>query len=336
MKFFIKILSLGGLLFITAIAFSAPVTETFNTGETLTAAKLQNITGAVDDNDSRITAIESNIDTLVRTLVVSPVGDGSNTTLNGGELLAAVSFLGTVLPTPGATNPWLIKLESGIYDIGSTTVQMLPYVDIKGSGRGTTEITGNVDGSPAANPGIVTMADHTEIRDLTVTNTGNVLSSIAITAKGGIVSISNVTAQASSNATGAIGVLAHFCVSNGESPTCTKLTMTNVTATAMDVTSGGAQGVNADNSIIAATNVTATGISATGQAVGFVINFGTTASVRNSIFTGTDASIVEITGTSSLNVANSQLIGPISPGGLGGASPTCVGTYDANLVPVVC
>ena len=42
---------------------------------------------------------------LARILVVSPVGDGADATLNGAELLAAIAFLGGVSPAPGAANP---------------------------------------------------------------------------------------------------------------------------------------------------------------------------------------------------------------------------------------
>jgi len=67
-------------------------------------------------------------DIFARTLVVRPFGDGSNAAANGLELLDALTFLGGVSPAPGAANPWLLKLEAGLYDVGSTQVALLPYV----------------------------------------------------------------------------------------------------------------------------------------------------------------------------------------------------------------
>jgi len=106
-------------------------------------------------------------DILSRTLLVSPAGDGSNATANGDELLAALSFLATVSPPPGADHPWLIKLEPGVYDVGSTIVSMVPFVDVEGSGMGTTRIQGEQSGGP----GVVRIADDAELRFLTVENT---------------------------------------------------------------------------------------------------------------------------------------------------------------------
>jgi hypothetical protein len=57
MKNLLKIVSIIGLTVITQIAYSAAVTDTFTTGDTLTAEKLNNIKNAVNDNDTRISDI---------------------------------------------------------------------------------------------------------------------------------------------------------------------------------------------------------------------------------------------------------------------------------------
>jgi hypothetical protein len=54
MKNLLKIASIIGLTVITQTAYSAPVTDTFETGDTLTAAQLNNIKDAVNDNNTRI------------------------------------------------------------------------------------------------------------------------------------------------------------------------------------------------------------------------------------------------------------------------------------------
>jgi hypothetical protein len=54
MKNLLKIASIIGLTVITQTAYSAAVTDTFETGDTLTAAQLNNIKAAVNDNNTRI------------------------------------------------------------------------------------------------------------------------------------------------------------------------------------------------------------------------------------------------------------------------------------------
>jgi hypothetical protein len=103
---------------------------------------------------------------LARTLIVSPAGDGSDSAQNGAALLDALDFLGSVIPAPGATNPWLIKIEPGIYDIGTTVLNMMPHVDIEGSGLYTTRIKGEQSGGP----GVVILVNNAELRFLTVEN----------------------------------------------------------------------------------------------------------------------------------------------------------------------
>ena len=57
MKHWLKIVSIIGLTVITQTAYPAAVTDTFTTGDTLTAEQLNNIKSAVNDNDSRIGAV---------------------------------------------------------------------------------------------------------------------------------------------------------------------------------------------------------------------------------------------------------------------------------------
>lgn len=59
MKSFIKLISFIGLCSIPQLTFSAPITDTYATGDTLTASTLNNIKSAVNDNDSRINNITS-------------------------------------------------------------------------------------------------------------------------------------------------------------------------------------------------------------------------------------------------------------------------------------
>jgi hypothetical protein len=57
MKNLLKIVSIIGLTVITQTAYSAEVKDTFDPGDRLTAAKINNIKNAVNDNDTRISDI---------------------------------------------------------------------------------------------------------------------------------------------------------------------------------------------------------------------------------------------------------------------------------------
>lgn len=93
---------------------------------------------------------------------------GGSSTTNGTNLLAALA----AITTASATNPWLLKIEPGIYDLGANQLIAKDYVDIEGSGRGITIITSSAQGN--GGPGatvLVNSGTHAEIRDLTIKNT---------------------------------------------------------------------------------------------------------------------------------------------------------------------
>jgi hypothetical protein len=117
----------------------------------------------------------------IRTVLVSPVP--GNPVASGTALRTALSGISS----PSSTNPWLLKIEPGIYDIGTTSLPMRSWVDIEGSGMGVTTIRGNVDAAPAFD-GTINGADNAELRLLTVQATGTGASSAAI-------AISNVSAS---------------------------------------------------------------------------------------------------------------------------------------------
>jgi hypothetical protein len=113
-----------------------------------------------------------------RTVVVSPVGTD---TQNGTALLNALASI----TDASAAKPYLLKIEPGVYDLGSSgSLEMKEHVDIEGSGELTTVITSSVTqgpGSDTACPiGTVAGANDTELRFLTVRNTGTGFCNIAI------------------------------------------------------------------------------------------------------------------------------------------------------------
>lgn len=147
----------------------------------------------------------------VRTVVVSPVGTAVQ---NGSALLAAL----TGITTASDTNPWLLKIEPGIYDVGTGTLAMKQYVDIEGSGEGATRITGL--GRPTNAAGTVHTAGNSELRDLTVESRGGDAYAKALFVDGGAPRISRVTAFAFGGTLESQG----FFAQGGATPTVDDLT----------------------------------------------------------------------------------------------------------------
>jgi hypothetical protein len=98
----------------------------------------------------------------IRTVLVSPVP--GNPTASGTTLRNALAGI----PAPSSTDRWLLKIEPGIYDIGTTPLQMRSWVDIEGSGIGMTTVRGSVDALLTNYDGTINGADNSELRLLTV------------------------------------------------------------------------------------------------------------------------------------------------------------------------
>ncbi|THB76990.1 MAG: hypothetical protein D3926_16425 [Desulfobacteraceae bacterium] len=149
-----------------------------------------------------------------RVVLVSPK---ATETESGTALLDALAKI----TDASATNPYLIYIEPGIYDIGSGSVDMEEYVSIQGSGQSVTKITGTAAG---INNGVVLGDANCELRNLTVENTGNADDAVAIycTVSHNMI-ISHVTAIASGGADVKRAIVATIC---------DPLTLDQVTATA--------------------------------------------------------------------------------------------------------
>jgi hypothetical protein len=115
----------------------------------------------------------------IRTVLVSPVpGDpvASGTALRNA--LAGIQ-------SPSSSNPWLLKVEPGVYDVQFNPLQMRPWVSIEGSGIESTTIRGSVQtvftgAIPVPFVGLVEGADNAELRNLTVENSGNDKNLVAL------------------------------------------------------------------------------------------------------------------------------------------------------------
>jgi hypothetical protein len=110
--------------------------------------------------------------------VVGPVGTPTD---NGAVLL---DTLGSI-PTPASqADAWLLKIEPGVYDVGSTPFEMKSWVNVEGSGQEITLIVGSLceSSGPLPTTGLVVGAAHAQLHLLTVQNAcaGSNQQSVAI------------------------------------------------------------------------------------------------------------------------------------------------------------
>jgi hypothetical protein len=241
--------------------------------------------------------------TFLRTIVVSPVGPAE--TDNCNELLDALAGI----TDNSASNPYLIKLEPGIYDCGFNRVTMKPFVDIEGSGQETTVIRSDqqtVDG-----------ASNSELRFLTVEGDPIAIFFSSLTS----FRLTHVTARASS------GSLLVEGISGGGSAT-----LTNVTTTGSNTGGGTGEGMRAAGSgVLTLSNVVAVGESAsgTGTGVNIVNTLGTTLTATGSILRG-DTNSLRVEPSNTANIVASQLDGTVV--GSVGATLNCFAAFDGAFV----
>lgn len=94
--------------------------------------------------------------------------------LSGGDFtdpLKAMEYLTTVSPAPSATNPWVVEIGPGTFELGATPLNLsLPGVTVRGAGAHRTTLNG--DGGGSLTDATVTMTNGgTRLEDLTVTTT---------------------------------------------------------------------------------------------------------------------------------------------------------------------
>ncbi len=135
-----------------------------------------------------------------RTLIVNPVLIGNpplpDAQASGQRLVA---LLGEITDN-GSSNPYLLRVEPGIFDLGTGTLTLKPFVDVEGSGEGVTVIRS------AGNGAVVNGADDVEVRFLTVQHTAGSTASIAFDLSSDATRLTHVNAVAAggTNLSGAI------------------------------------------------------------------------------------------------------------------------------------
>ncbi len=131
--------------------------------------------------------------------------DGSpNPTGSGTALLNAAAAIPTAgTDAPSATNPWLLKVGPGIYDLGSGPLTVPIYTAIEGAGEEVTTVV--AAGSASQTTGTIVLGQHSQARLLTVKNVGGAAfaNGVALATSATGVRLSRLTIDASqpSNAT---------------------------------------------------------------------------------------------------------------------------------------
>ncbi len=135
---------------------------------------------------------------FARTIVLSP---GPSAAANGADLLAALaSISGNGI---GTDDRWLIKLEPGIYNVGTSTVGMKDFVDIEGSGEAVTLSLGDRNEKFT---GVVSLRFGSELRYVSVQNDGTsntnaTAISVSTSDFGRLTHVTAIAADASTNNT---------------------------------------------------------------------------------------------------------------------------------------
>ena len=196
-----------------------------------------------------------------------------------------------------ATNPYLVKIEPGVYDLGSLNVAMKQYVDIEGSGELVTTVTSaNSTGS-----GTIVGADNSELRSVTVKNNGNG-QAVALWADSTSPRFTHVTAISSGNIE-SYGV--HL--SNGST------VLKDVTARATGGTT--AIGLANFNGNTTATNSSFSAADASGLVVGVLTTFGGSVRITSSNLSASGGAIA--IGMRSYNGSHSLANVTVSASGTG-------------------
>lgn len=127
----------------------------------------------------------------VRTIIVSPADTPTD---SGRALISAVNSI----PDPNEGRLFLVKIEPGVYDLGTDSFKMREYVDIEGSGQNATIITSTAFDN--WDTGTIVAVNNAELRNLTVENRGDNLYAICIYISSVSPVISNVTCTLSAEA----------------------------------------------------------------------------------------------------------------------------------------
>jgi hypothetical protein len=262
--------------------------------------------------------------------------------VSNGQYTSPVQAMNNVASwcgTPSATNPCVVKIMPGIYNQGTTSLNMQPYVDIEGSGENVTVIKGAVVSPDVAPNGLVNGASNAELRFLTVQNTTNAsgLGLAIVNKEGASPALTNLTVI--STGTALVSDVAAIASVTGGAP---RLTNINAIVTGGNNTTGVYCGPGSatrlNNVYVQATGAPSNNIGVYNENANttisnsaFVVSGGSwddgilselagTVHVNNSAISGS----VKSTDGSTVYVGASRITGSVS------GSVKCAGVYDSN------
>lgn len=172
--------------------------------------------------------------------------------------------------TSSASNPCLLKIMPGVYDVGFNYIRMQPYIDIEGSGENTTVITGTNGSGFDLSFGLVNGASNAELRYITIKNTGAASYTTALGCSSASPKVTNVT-LITSGGDFSIGML-----NVNSSPV-----LSNVTVNVVGRTT--ATGISNSSSSPTISNTTAKASGATNRNVGIFNTNPTSLTVMNNV-----------------------------------------------------
>jgi hypothetical protein len=278
----------------------------------------------------------------VRTVIVSPVGTQLQ---NGTALLNALAGITGASPT----NPYLLKIEPGVYDLGLLSLHMKPNVDIEGSGELVTRINAHTDDTtPDLTQGTMFGADQAALRFLTVFSgieggaqrvakalscigTSPIVEGVTLRAVGGDVITGLYTAQGASPTLRRVRIQSLGIDAYGIrlDPTAGPLTLQDTT---IDLGFGGDLAIGVSNDSSSSLTLDRVGISGRTDIRGSVWGIRSSGSVimRDSVIQISSAAPpvagngfgIELSGTASATIHRSEILGATSSivsNGSGGA-----------------
>lgn len=278
--------------------------------------------------DGAVTAAKLGFDPVALQRVIY-VSGGDTEANNGMALLDAIAEIGTSGPCadmPTADLPCLVKLGPGVFDVGSTSIGTIAFVDFEGSGQTVTTITG--DSIPSV---VQLIGGDMEIRNLTVEYHGQAEnpanSAIGIRGSATNVRLSHMTARAVStddtNFQAAVGI-----VISAESTA----TLTDVVATADG--GGGSTGIRVEGEA----EVEMYQVRATGNNNGLFVQYMASVIAHDSVFEGPTWSVSvggnDVAEEATADIHHSRLIGNIRAGPTSSSTRLSIATsqVDASTV----
>lgn len=199
---------------------------------------------------------------FARTVIVSAVGTSAQ---NGTALRSALASI----TDASSSNPYLLKLEPGIYDLGSSPLALKPDISLEGSGESSTTVQGSPGSLQAVLSADTLGADTVEVRSLTVSGSGSGNGNFTgISVNKSVVRLLQLTVTISADST-ATSLASGITLLGG---TSAEIDRARVTATAGQV----AIGISFNDSTVLVTHTTikAVGANSSGESDGLLITGG--------------------------------------------------------------